>query len=134
MRFYYWRHSIHCVDQTSAEKLLRERLCGPNALAAPYVFDIRGGGLFWAFEFDYDALEASSFDFKGGQIAMLVQARALKNGLVIMGMTGGGNLQGTKGDHIILAPAYNVTKEQIDMTVDILVQSVEEILREAKSA
>jgi adenosylmethionine-8-amino-7-oxononanoate aminotransferase len=29
------------------EKLLRERLLGPNSIAKPYVFDIRGGGGFW---------------------------------------------------------------------------------------
>lgn len=109
-------------------------MCGPNAKAAPYIHDIRGGGLFWAVEFSYETLEAESFDFKGDSIAMLIQARALKNGLVVMGMTGGANKEGTKGDHIILAPAYNVKKEEIEMTVDILIQSVEEILREAKSA
>ncbi|EKM81671.1 hypothetical protein AGABI1DRAFT_83140 [Agaricus bisporus var. burnettii JB137-S8] len=116
------------------ETLLRERLCGPNAMTAPYIFNIRGGGLFWCFEFDHDAVEAASFNFKGEPLAMLVQARALKNGLIIMGMTGGGNLEGTKGDHIMLSPAYNVTKKEIEMTVDLLVQSVEEILSEAKSA
>jgi adenosylmethionine-8-amino-7-oxononanoate aminotransferase len=109
-------------------------LCGPNAKAAPYIHDIRGGGLFWGIEFSYEVLEAESFDFKGDSIAMLVQARALENGIVIMGFTGGSNLEGTKGDHLILAPAYNVKKEEIEMTVDILVQSVEEILTEAKSA
>lgn len=103
-------------------------------MTAPYIFNIRGGGLFWCFEFDHDAVEAASFNFKGEPLAMLVQARALKNGLIIMGMTGGGNLEGTKGDHIMLSPAYNVTKKEIEMTVDILVQSVEEILSEAKSA
>ena len=68
---------------------------------------------------------------KGRQFAMLVQARALKNGLIVMGMVGGANLEGTKGDHIILAPAYNVTKEEIEKIVDIFVKSVEEILSES---
>ena len=62
---------------------------------------------------------------------MLVQARALENGLIVMGMVGGANLQGTKGDHIILAPAYNVTKEEIEKIVGIFVKSTEEILRES---
>ncbi|KAF8659854.1 hypothetical protein AX16_001739 [Volvariella volvacea WC 439] len=110
------------------ESLLQKRLCGPNAPAAPYTFDIRGGGGFWAIEFDFEVPEASHLDFKGQQFAMLVQARALENNLVVMGMTGGANLEGTKGHHIILAPAYNVTKEQIEAIVNILVQSVEEVL------
>lgn len=54
------------------------------------------------------------------------------NGLIVIGMMGGAsaNLEGTKGDHIILALAYNVTKEQIEKIVDIFVNSEEEILKE----
>jgi len=59
---------------------------------------------------------------------MLVQARAMKNGLIIMGMTGGADLQGNKGDHIILSPAYNVTKEEVETIAMIFVRSVNEIL------
>ncbi|RDB23949.1 hypothetical protein Hypma_009168 [Hypsizygus marmoreus] len=108
------------------EKLLQAGLQGPNAPAAPYVFDIRGAGGFWAVEFDFT--EATKLNFKGSAFAMLVQARALNNGLLVMGMTGGSNLEGTKGDHIILAPAYNVTKEEIEKIATLFVQSVEEIL------
>lgn len=109
---------------------MEERLRGPNALAAPYTFDIRGGGGFWAVEFDFDVPQGSLIDLKGQQFAMLVQARSLQNGLVVMGMTGGANLEGTKGDHVILAPAYNITKDQIELIVDLFVKSVEEILKE----
>jgi len=105
--------------------LLQERLAGPNQPAAPYIFDIRGGGGFWAVEFDL-----GKASFKGDSFAMLVQARALDNGLIVMGMTGGANIEGTKGDHIILSPAYNVTKEQIEEIAEIFAQSVEEILKE----
>lgn len=110
-------------------KLLEERLTGPNSLALPYTFDVRGGGGFWAVEFDFNS-ENNNIDFKGQSFAMLVQAQSLQNGLIVMGMVGGANLEGTKGDHIILAPAYNVTKEEIEKIVDIFVESVEEILRE----
>jgi E3 ubiquitin-protein ligase TRIP12 len=99
-------------------------------LAEPFTFDIRGSGGFWAVEFDVDVPEAAQLDLKGDRFAMLVQARALKNGLVLMGMTGGANLEGTKGEHIIFAPAYNVTKEQVEVIVDIFVRSVEEIITE----
>ncbi|KAH0582800.1 hypothetical protein H2248_010709 [Termitomyces sp. 'cryptogamus'] len=111
------------------ESLLEIGLKGPNALAAPYTFDIRGGGGFWGIEFDFT--NASNLDFGETAFAFRVQARALELGLIIIGMTGGSNLEGTKGDHIILAPAYNITKEQIETIADILVQSIEEILKEA---
>jgi E3 ubiquitin-protein ligase TRIP12 len=113
------------------EKLLQDRLRGPSALAAPFTFDIRGGGGFWGIEFDFTSLETVKLDFNGDQFAMLVQARALEKGLITMGFVGGANLEGTKGDHILLAPPYNVTKDEIEKIVDLLVESVEEVLRES---
>lgn len=110
----------------SSDKLLREGLLGPNSLSAPYVFDIRGGGGFWAIEFEFEETD----HFKGSAFAMLVQAKAFQNGLVAMGMVGGANLEGTKGDHIILSPAYNITKEEVEKIATILVKSVEDVLKE----
>lgn len=115
--------------ESITEKLLQAGLRGPNALAAPFTFDIRGGGGFWAVEFDFT--EGPKTDFKGQQFAMLLQSRSLEKGVIIMGFTGGSNWEGTKGDHIILAPAYNVTKEQIEHITSIFIECVEEILRES---
>ena len=111
-------------------KLLRERLTGPNALAAPFTFDIRGGGAFWAVEFDFEGPLATKVDFKSEAFAMRVQARSLENGLIVMGMTNGANVESTKGDHIIFAPAYNITREEVEKIVDIFVASTESVLRE----
>ncbi|KAL0579002.1 hypothetical protein V5O48_002997 [Marasmius crinis-equi] len=113
--------------------LLKDRLQGANSPAKPYVFDIRGGGLFWGIEFDFDTPEAiKAIDLKGQGFAMLVQAQALEKGLVIMGFAGGSNLEGTKGSHVLLSPAYNVTKEEIEKIVDVLVDSIEEVLTQHK--
>lgn len=112
-------------------QLLRQRLQGPNALAAPYTFDIRGGGGFWGIEFDFT--EAAHMDFKGHPFAMRVQTRAFENGLVIMSFTGGSDLEGTRGDHCLLSPAYNVTKEEIEKIAALFIQSVEEVLREVSA-
>lgn len=97
-------------------------------MAAPITFDIRGGGGFWAIEFDFS--DSSAFNMHGEQFAMVVQAIALQKGLIVMGMTGGANIEGTKGDHIMLSPAYNITKEEVEKIVDILVEAVEEVLQE----
>lgn len=109
------------------EKLLREGLQGPNSLAAPVTFDIRGGGGFWGIEFD---TEGQKYNLKE-PLGMLVQARCLENGLVIIGQSGGSNVEGTKGSHAMLAPAYNVTKEEIEIIAEKFIRSVEEILRES---
>ena len=111
-------------------KLLQDGLTSPNALAAPFVFDIRGGGGFWGIEFDFTGPESSSLNMGGKQFGGLVQAKALQNGLVLIGMSGGANVEGTTGDHLILAPPYNITSSQVEEIVKILVQSVEEVLRE----
>jgi adenosylmethionine-8-amino-7-oxononanoate aminotransferase len=68
-------------------------------------------------------------DFHGQQFAMLVQAHALAAGLVIMAMTGGANLQGTKGDVILMAPAYNVTAEEVEKIVEMFGNSVDAVLK-----
>ncbi|KAJ2934030.1 hypothetical protein H1R20_g3045, partial [Candolleomyces eurysporus] len=93
-------------------ELLRQKLTTQDALASPFTFDVRGSGGFWAVEFDFERPTTPSLDFKGDRFANLVQARCFKNGLIVMGMSGGADLQGVKGDHIMFSPAYNITKEQ----------------------
>ncbi|KAI0738629.1 PLP-dependent transferase [Daedaleopsis nitida] len=109
-------------------ELLRTRLLGPNARAAPYVFDLRGGGMWYGVEFEFAGTQAEAKGYEGKVFAMDVQARALENGLIIMGFTGGSSLDGLKGNHCMLSPAYNVTKEEVEKIVDIFVRSVEEVL------
>lgn len=120
------------TSDMNSEKLLREKLESPNAIAHPFVFDIRGGGLFWGVEFDFETekAKATSVDLKGEAFAMLVQAKALENGLVIIGMAGGSNLAGTKGSHILLAPAYNTTEKEIETIVETLATTIEQVLRQ----
>jgi E3 ubiquitin-protein ligase TRIP12 len=124
--------------------LLKSRLLSPNSPAAPHVFDIRGGGLWFGIEFVVPAEKFATQKF-----AMVVQARCLDNGLIIMGLTGGAAVDGKSGDHCMLSPAYNVTREevcnfnllcylaevgmydQIEKIVDIFVQSVEDVVKES---
>ena len=110
--------------------LLKERLWGPNAFAAPYTFDIRGAGCWWGIEFDFSSPDAAKVDLRGQSFAIAVQQRALDHDLIIMGMSGTSSLDGTRGDAILLSPAYNVTKEQVERIVDVFVQTVEEVIRE----
>ena len=62
--------------------------------------------------------------------ARFIVTKCLEKGLVIMAFHGGANLEGTKGDHIMFSPAYNVTKEQIQKIVEIFIESAEEVFRE----
>jgi adenosylmethionine-8-amino-7-oxononanoate aminotransferase len=109
------------------EKLLQEKLTGPNAISAPYIFDIRGAGCFWGIEFQIPEDDEKRW-FARNRMGGRVQAAAMRNGLVIMGMSGG--IDGKKGDFVILAPAYNTTDAEIDEIAARLVKSVEQVLLE----
>ncbi len=111
-------------------KLLNERLLAPNSAAAPFTFDIRGAGLFWGIEFDFTGPEAAAYDFKGKSFGGLVQAKAMSNDLIIIGMNGCANVEGTKGEHCILSPSYNVTDDEVEKIVDVFVESVEDVIKE----
>lgn len=113
------------------EKLLRQGLLSEGAVAKPFTFDIRGRGALWGIEFDFSGHETETLSFGGEMFAMLVQARCLENGLIVMGMTGGADLDGTKGDHLLLGPAFNATTEEIEKIVEIFVRSVDEVLGES---
>jgi E3 ubiquitin-protein ligase TRIP12 len=97
-------------------QLLRERLLCPNSPTEAITFDIRGGGSFWAVEFDFAGATK--------EFAMRVQARCLENGLIVMGMPPGANVTNTEGGHIILAPAYNMTEKEAAEVVSVFVSSV----------
>lgn len=40
---------------------------------------------------------------------------------------GSGTVDGTKGDHVLLAPPYNVTKEEIDLIVGTTVAVIRDV-------
>jgi adenosylmethionine-8-amino-7-oxononanoate aminotransferase len=44
---------------------------------------------------------------------------------------GSGTADGVKGDHILLAPAYNVTSEEVHLIVEITAAVIENFFRES---
>jgi adenosylmethionine-8-amino-7-oxononanoate aminotransferase len=47
---------------------------------------------------------------------------------------GSGTADGVKGDHILLAPAYNVTSEEVHSIVEITAAVIEAFFRESFAA
>jgi adenosylmethionine-8-amino-7-oxononanoate aminotransferase len=112
-------------------QLLRERLMSPGALARLFTLDIRGGGSFWIVEFGFTRPEGERIALKEQLFAGRIKARSLEKGLVVCTSKSGGNAQGiVEEDEIIFAPAYNITREEVEKVVDIFVESVEDVLRE----
>lgn len=121
------------------ERLLKQRLQGSNARASPYVSDIRGGGLFWGVEFNIPDAElprinaayqrstgAGSEVPNNRRFGLLLQDKTMDKCLIVIAMTG--SVDGKRGDHAIIAPAYTITSEEIQKIVDLLVESIEELL------
>ena len=83
----------------------------------PNVGDIRGRGLFWGIELVSDRETKAPFDPKL-QIHARVKREAMKAGLLCYPM--GGTVDGSRGDHILLAPPFIVEEGQLDELVDKL--------------
>lgn len=99
------------------EKLLKEKLG-----AHTHVGDIRGKGLFWGVELVTDKETKEPFDVKW-DVAGRIRDVALMEESVNF-YHGQGTVDGVKGDHLIVAPGYNITKEEIEMVVGRLVKAI----------
>ena len=83
----------------------------------PHVGDIRGRGLFQGMEFVEDRESKTPFD-PAKAVNKIFKAAAFEAGLICYPM--GGTIDGQHGDHVLLAPPYIITDDQIDELVDKL--------------
>jgi adenosylmethionine-8-amino-7-oxononanoate aminotransferase len=107
----------HRLIERAAEMgaYLHERL---GALRAhPSVGDIRGLGLLAGVEFVRDRATKAPFDPAAGYGLAVVQ-EAMRRGLLVY--PGTGSVDGVAGDHILLAPPFIITRQQIDDTIRLL--------------
>ena len=91
-----------------------------------HVGDIRGRGLFQAIELVADRATRTPFD-PALKLNQRIKAIALEGGLGCY--PGGGTMDGRSGDHVLLAPPYIATSEDIDMIVDRLGHAVDSALK-----
>ena len=117
--------------------LARVRCQGENLLAAlqrefgqhPHIGDIRGRGLFRAIELVQDRTTKQPFD-ASERLAGRVKAAAFEAGLICYPMSG--TVDGVSGDHVLLAPPFIITDDQIDELVSKLAMSIDDVLPMAK--
>lgn len=93
------------------------------------VGDVRGLGLFAGVELVRKKETKEPFDPKQ-RINVLIGNRAFEKGLI--SYPGNGGADGVRGDHVLLAPPFIITEEQIDEIVTILDESINEVTREQK--
>jgi adenosylmethionine-8-amino-7-oxononanoate aminotransferase len=89
-----------------------------------YVGDIRGRGFFIGIELVADRASKEPFD-PALQLFAKVRDRSFANGLICYPT--GGNVDGVRGDQIILAPPYNATRAELDEIVEKLAGSLAEV-------
>ena len=87
----------------------------------PNIGDIRGRGLFWSVEIVADRSTKTPFASTLG-IGPGVKSSAFARGMLCYPSQG--CVDGTEGDHVLLAPAYTVGREEIDQIVALLERSL----------
>lgn len=98
------------------------RQCLGDAIGADdHIGDIRGRGLFLGIELVQDRERKAPFDPQD-QMHARVKRQAMQNGLMVY--PSGGTIDGRNGDHILLAPPFIATHENIDEIVEKLALSI----------
>jgi adenosylmethionine-8-amino-7-oxononanoate aminotransferase len=107
---------------------LRERLHAAFG-THPQVGDIRGRGLFFGLELVADRASKAPFD-PALKLHARVRREAMGQGLMVYPM--GGTIDGRQGDHILLAPPFIVSDDDLDRIVQRLRAAVDAALAAAR--
>jgi len=89
----------------------------------PLVGDVRGKGLFLGMELVSNKEKKTPFP-REKRVAETLTAIAMDKGLLLM--LGSGTADGVAGDHLIIAPPFTITVEELDLLLDILESSLKE--------
>jgi adenosylmethionine-8-amino-7-oxononanoate aminotransferase len=128
----YQAHPVACAGALEVQRIIQEEglvgnvrrmgtllaraLCESFA-THPHVGDIRGRGLFWALEFVEDRETKRPFE-PARNISESVKREGLNAGVSVY--PGAGTIDGRSGDHILIAPPFNVTTAEIGEIVNRL--------------
>lgn len=97
----------------------------------PLIGDIRGRGLFLGVEFVLNRETKTPFP-AAAKLAQKLKAAAMAEGLMIY--PAGGCAGGVLGDHVLLAPPYIVSADEIDIIVARFEKAIDRALELATAA
>jgi adenosylmethionine-8-amino-7-oxononanoate aminotransferase len=132
----YQAHPVSCATALAVQRIVRrdglvarcnilgktlEKLLRHGLQDCRSVGDIRGRGLFWAVEFVQDRASREPFDPKIG-FGKEVQEAAFRRGVALY--PGSGTIDGVRGDHVMLAPPFTTTEEQLGVIVNALREAI----------
>jgi adenosylmethionine-8-amino-7-oxononanoate aminotransferase len=115
----------HLLDKVKQDGAYLMDLLRQTLGNRPYVGDIRGRGFFIGIELVADRPAKEPYD-PALQLYSKIRDRAFANGLICYPT--GGNVDGIKGDQVILAPPYNASRAELDEIVDKLQKSLTEVV------
>ena len=142
--FTYQAHPLACAAALTVQKIVRREKLVPRCKEMGevlrqtlhealddemYVGDIRGRGLLYGVEFVKDRKTKESFD-PSLKFGLRVQKRTMDLGVAVY--PGSGTVNGIVGDHVLIAPPYTITFEEIDFTVKTLRAAYRDIVKELK--
>ncbi|MGJ7611684.1 MULTISPECIES: aspartate aminotransferase family protein [unclassified Variovorax] len=94
----------------------------------PHVGDIRGRGFFWGLELVADRASKAPFD-PALKLNAAVKKDAMARGLLCYPF--GGTVDGRQGDHVLLAPPFIATRQELRTIAERLAESVDTVTRAA---
>lgn len=110
-------------------RYLEERL--QPLRASRIVGDMRGKGLMWGIEFVRDRATKEPFD-RSLRVAERVGDAAFRRGLIIY--PGAGNVDGIRGDQLLIGPPLVITEREIDQLVEMLADAIDDVASDLVAA
>ncbi|KAI1916474.1 hypothetical protein LOZ61_001131 [Ophidiomyces ophidiicola] len=144
----YQGHPLACAAALAVQKVIRDEKLLENVRAMgdlleaklqeyvgghPNVGNIRGKGLFWGIEFVQDKATKEPFDPKLA-VGNRVQNTALTPKYSFSIYAGGGTADGKRGDHVLLAPPYNITPDEVELIARLTAAVIEDVFTEVNSS
>jgi adenosylmethionine-8-amino-7-oxononanoate aminotransferase len=142
----YMGHPLACAAALAVQKVIkRDRLLdNVKKMGArltrrlserfgnhPFAGDIRGRGLFQAIELVEDRVAKTPFDPKL-KLHARIKKEAMARGLAVY--PAGGTVDGTAGDHVLIAPPFTIDAEMVDQIVERLGDAIDAATREPNDA
>ena len=142
----YLGHAVACAAALAVQRVIQrdgllaqvrdrgatlQRLLGETFGEHPHVGDVRGRGLFWGLELVSDRATKQWFD-PSLKLHARIKRAAMAEGL--MCYPAGGTVDGVRGDHILLAPPFISSPEELAQIVQRLQRAIDRTLADLPAA
>ena len=139
----YLGHPMACAAALAVQQVIRRdglvakvredgiafaRMLAEALGAHPHVGDIRGRGFFWGIELVADRASKAPFD-PALKVNAAIKKDAMSRGLLCYPF--GGTVDGRRGDHVLLAPPFIATRQDLQEIAARLAASIDAVTRAA---